>query len=429
MNQLTIGQRTPLKKVNIDENALINVKFTRQSLIEIDISCFALDAAGKLINDDYMVFYNQPVSPCQQIKLTHYDAQPSASKSVQAEFEINLSKLPINIDSLFFVLSADSPLKQVQSLEIALCQQSPKAQAVYQSADFADLQASMLLQLYRKNGVWRVANVGQGFNGGLAAVVQHFGGDVAEEETKAAGAPSVDKPKVSLEKVMLEKAPKLVNLAKKATVSLEKRQLQSLTAKVALVLDATGSMHQQYKQGRVQEVVNRLLPLAVSFDDDQAIDCWAFGEHPLYLGEVGLNNFDDFIDTAHGGWRDWPLGSRTNNEAGVMEMVTKFYIAQGLDVPAYILFISDGGVRDSKGISKIMAQAAKLPFFWQFVGLGGKNYGILESLDDMEGRVIDNCNFFELDDLNDISEEDLYEKMLEEFPGWLTEARQIGIIK
>lgn len=171
------------------------------------------------------------------------------------------------------------------------------------------------------------------------------------------------------------------------------------------------------------------MPLAVSFDDDQALDCWAFGEHPLYLGEVSLNNFDDFIDTAHGGWRDWPLGSRTNNEASVMEMVTKFYMADGLDVPAYILFISDGGVRDSRGISKIMAQAAKLPMFWQFVGLGGKTYGILESLDDMEGRVIDNCNFFELDDLNDITEEALYEKMLEEFPSWLIEARQIGIIR
>ena len=76
-----------------------------------------------------------------------------------------------------------------------------------------------------------------------------------------------------------------------------------------------------------------------------------------------------------------------------------------------------------------MLQAAQLPIFWQFVGLGGKNYGILENLDDMTGRVIDNCNFFALDDLHDISEEALYEKMLEEFPEWLKEARQLGLIK
>ena len=430
---LTIGQRLPLSQLNIDETAPITFKFTRQSPIEIDISCFALDAAGKLIDDDYMVFYNQPSSPCGQIKLTHYDSQSTTDKSIQAEFEVNLSKLPDNIDSLFFVLSTDTPLNQIQSLEIGIWQQSQKAQAHYQAADFAQQQASMLMQIYRKSGVWRLANVAQGFNGGLAAIVQHFGGDVAESESNvvdlSAQKPSkINTSKVALEKVMLEKAPKLVNLAKKATVSLEKRQLQQLTAKVALVLDATGSMNRQYKEGRVQEVVNRLLPLAVSFDDDQALDCWAFGEHCSYLGEVGLDNYADFIDTVQGGWRKWELGARTNNEAGVMKAVTDFYQNDGLNVPVYILFISDGGVRDTRGITKIMTEAAKLPIFWQFIGLGGRSYGILKDLDDMTGRLIDNCSFFELDDLNDVSEETLYENMLEEFPSWLKEARNIGLI-
>lgn len=428
MNHLTVGQRAPLSNLAIDDSAPITLKFTRQSPIEMDISCFALDAAGKLVNDDYMVFYNQPASPCGQIKLTHYESQPTANKGIQAEFEVNLSKLATNIDSLFFVLSADTPLNQVQSLEIGIWQQSQKAQAQYQAADFAQQQASMLMQLYRKGGVWRVSNVAQGFNGGLAAIVQHFGGDVEESSSTVEATVAPVQAKPSLEKVMLDKAPKLVNLAKKATVSLEKRQLQQLTAKVALVLDATGSMNRQYKQGRVQEVVNRLLPLAVSFDDDQALDCWAFGQHSQYLGEVGLDNYEKFIDSVHGGWRKWELGSRTNNEAGVMKAVTDFYKKDGLDVPVYVLFISDGGVRDTRGITDIMIRAAKLPIFWQFVGLGGRSYGILKNLDDMTGRLLDNCSFFELDDLDDVSEEALYENMLEEFPSWLKEAREIGLI-
>ena len=433
MTSLTIGQRSPLSNLAIDETALITLKFTRQSPIEIDISCFALDEAGKLINDDYMVFYNQPSSPCGQIKLTHYESQPTANKGIQAEFEVNLSKLPATVDSLFFVLSADTPLNQIQSLNIGIWQQSQKAQAEYQAADFAQQQASMLIQLYRKSGVWRLANVAQGFNGGLAKIVQHFGGDVEESESEVISSQvsqpaKINTSKVALEKVMLDKAPKLVNLAKKATLSLEKRKLQQLTAKVALVLDATGSMNRQYKEGRVQEVVNRLLPLAVSFDDDQALDCWAFGQHSQYLGAVGLDNYEDFINSVQGGWRKWELGSRTNNEAGVMEAVTQFYQNDGLDVPVYVLFISDGGVRDTRGISKIMTEAANLPIFWQFVGLGGHHYGILKELDEMTGRLIDNCSFFELDNLNDISEEALYENMLEEFPSWLKEAREIGLI-
>ncbi|MDV2859857.1 TerD family protein [Psychrobacter sp. CAM01] len=60
--------------------------------MEMDISCFALDAAGKLINDDYKVFYNQPISPCGQINLTHYKSQPTASKGIQAEFEFCITR-------------------------------------------------------------------------------------------------------------------------------------------------------------------------------------------------------------------------------------------------------------------------------------------------------------------------------------------------
>ena len=62
------------------------------------------------------------------------------------------------------------------------------------------------------------------------------------------------------------------------------------------------------------------------------------------------------------------------------------------------------------------------------MGLGGRGYGILKKLDDMTGRVIDNCSFFELDGLDDISEEALYENMLEEFSSCLKEAREIGLI-
>ena len=129
-----------------------------------------------------------------------------------------------------------------------------------------------------------------------------------------------------------------------------------------------------------------------------------------------------------GGWRKWAFGPRVNNEAEVMKAVTEFYQNDGLDVPVYVLFISDGGVNDNRGITRVMTEAAKLPIFWQFLGLGGRGYGILKKLDDMTGRVIDNCDFFELDDLDDISEEALYENMLEEFPSWLKEARQIGLI-
>lgn len=85
--------------------------------------------------------------------------------------------------------------------------------------------------------------------------------------------------------------------------------------------------------------------------------------------------------------------------------------------------------RYCSGITKAIVDAEKLPIFWQFVGIGGYDYGILRKLDDMTGRVIDNCNFFEMDNIYSLSEEQLYENMLHEFPSWLKEAKDIGLIE
>lgn len=430
MHNLTVGQRSPLSGIDINENVGLSITFTRKSGISIDISCFALDKDGKLVSDNYMVFYNQPVSPCGAIKLDHYNDKLSSNIEKQAVFNVELQKIPSNIESLFFVMSAESALSAVESVEATISQGGDKAKASFKADDFAQNQASMLMNVYKKSGVWRITSVAQGFNGGLAAIVKHFGGEVDENPApeKQVEAPQamVNTQKPSLEKIMLDKAPKLVDLAKKATISLEKRQLQNVKAKVALVLDASGSMNDQYRKGRVQEVVNRLLPLAVNFDDDQSLDCWAFGAKAKSLGQINLTNYSDFINTVQRGWKKWELGSRVNNECAAIDQVMDFY--KGDNTPVYVLFISDGGVHDNDGITRRITEAAKMPIFWQFVGLGGYGYGILEKLDDMQGRVIDNCDFFSVDDLHDMSEQQLYDNMLEEFPDWLRKGRSQGII-
>lgn len=282
----------------------------------------------------------------------------------------------------------------------------------------------MVADIYRKNGEWRIASNLQGYNAGLDALVVHFGGEVADAPPPAPAAPA----RISLEKKIADAAPQLISLAKKAQVSLEKAKLTDTKARVGLVLDASGSMNPQYTRGHVQEVVDRLIPLAVHFDDDGALDCWAFGAKPQQLNAVTLENFQNFIKTDHGGWKDWELGSRINDEPKAMRMVIDYYKKSGDKTPIYILFISDGGVHQDREITKLMIEAAKLPIFWQFVGLGGRGYGILEKLDDMGGRVVDNCNFFALDRLDEVPEEKLYDLLMEEFPDWLKAAKGAGIL-
>lgn len=47
----------------------------------------------------------------------------------------------------------------------------------------------------------------------------------------------------------------------------------------------------------------------------------------------------------------------------------------------------------------------------------------------MCGRVVDNCNFFALDDIRRISNSELYDRLLNEFPDWLKAARAKAIVR
>lgn len=389
--------------------------------IVFDVAAFGLDQQHRLSDERYMTFYNQPQTPCGAVRFQ--SAQPHTH-----EFLIDVSKLPAHIDKIVLTLTIDGmqTMRMIapQVLQLRNAQQQVVAEFAFDGQMFDQEKALMLFEFYKKDQMWRCAAVGQGFNGGLAALVQHFGGEV----DTSAPAPVT----ISLEKKIEKQAPQLLSLAKKASVSLVKKKLNTIKAQVALVLDSSGSMHQQYVKGRVQEVINRLLPLAVHFDDDGSVECWAFGEKTTQLSSIGLANVQGYVEQSNAGWKQWKVGARYNEEAGAIKAVIDFYQKNSLrGVPVYVLFISDGGINsaNSRKMRELITDAAKLPIFWQFVGIGGAKYGILERLDELSGRVVDNCNFFALDDLHDVSEEALYDRLLNEFPQWLVAARQQAIVR
>ncbi len=413
--QISQGQRLPLSKILQGRALTLSIRIDAAQVI--DFVCFGVDAQGKLSDDRYMVFFNQPSTPCASIRITD-----------GGRFAINLDSLPASIERLVFTASIDGAgaMKDIRasSFEVLSPVGETLATCPFSGADFTGEKAIMVADLYRKDGEWRIAANLQGYAEGLDALVRHFGGEIAEEAP-----PAPISAKVSLEKRVGDAAPQLVSLAKKAQVSLEKANLTETKARVVLVLDATGSMNGQYSRGRVQEVLNRVIPLAVSFDEDGELECWAFAEKPLQLSPVTLSNYERFIDTDSQGWKKWNVGGRFNDEPRVIEKVLASFQQSDEQTPMFVMFISDGGVSKNREITKLMVDAAKQGIFWQFVGIGGSNYGILEKLDTLSGRVVDNCGFFALDDLHDISEEQLYDKLMAEFPSWLKEAKAKNIIR
>ncbi|MGV8120535.1 MAG: VWA domain-containing protein [Candidatus Xenobiia bacterium LiM19] len=87
----------------------------------------------------------------------------------------------------------------------------------------------------------------------------------------------------------------MVSLVKSLKVSLEKKSLQAVYAKVALVIDATGSMSRQYKTGKVQKVIERVVPLAVHFDDDATLESWMFARQSYRMPDITLMNVNDLV--------------------------------------------------------------------------------------------------------------------------------------
>ncbi|RYX82836.1 tellurium resistance protein [bacterium] len=422
MPTLTRGQKIPL------DTSLTHLQaaFALQAPgLTLDFSCFGIDANGKLSDDRYFVFYNQKEAPQAAVRLVG-----------DSSFELDLDRLPASIQKLVFVITVDGngEMQQVNSGSFTLgTSGSEVARFEFKGSDFGREKAVMIAEIYRRDG-WRLAAVGQGFDGGLSALLKHFGGEEVEEApaTPTPAAP----PKVSLDKdkelqAKLERsAPQLVNLSKTLAVSLDKKGLKETVARVALVLDASGSMTQQYRSGHVQGVVDRIATLAMRLDDDGELDTWVFATRHEKLASVTLNNVQGYIKELLKRSSKQAIVRElagSNNEPPVMREILDFYRDSSL--PALVVFISDGGIKAQQEIKDILTEASNHPIFWQFIGLGGANYGVLKNLDTMEGRTVDNANFFQIDDWRSVSDSELYDRLLNEFPQWLQEARRAGILR
>ena len=395
--------------VNLNENIFVDMNVKGNA--EYDFCCFGVDENGKLSDDGYMIFYNQRTSPNAELRVEDI--------TDGVRYTLNLSTLPDFINRLVFTVSIDGnqTMGEMNSLETKVYQSGDNdIEMKLGGKDFTKEKAVIVMEIYRKD-VWRIGCVASGFDGGLSALLKYFGGEEVKDESNQNLSSS--NQKILLEKKM-EKAPELISLVKPLVFELKKKNLESTVAKVGLVLDISGSMVPRFKNGTVQSIVNKTLPLAVQFDDDGELDFWFYGTTARQMDSVNLKNYTKAVPD------DWKhlmmeLGGR-NNEPIVMRMVEDEY--KDTKIPAYVLFITDGGVNNKKEIRNIITEASHLPIFWQFVGVGGKNYGVLEKLDTMTGRYVDNAGFFALDDFMKVSNEELYARLLEEFQAWLEAIRK-----
>ena len=197
---------------------------------------------------------------------------------------------------------------------------------------------------------------------------------------------------------------KRIDLGKKEVqaICLTKAPLNGLKAKVAIVLDYSGSMRSMYNNGVVQRTLENIFPIAATFDDDGSMECWIFENGYHRLPDITINNLEGYIkrETQY-----YSMGGTCY--APVMEDILDTY--RNDTVPAYVVFITDGDNQDKSKTTKIITEASKYPIFWRFVGLGNDSFDYLQKLDDMEGRYVDNADFFKVSEPSKITYNNLLE--------------------
>ena len=189
MPQLTRGQKTKL--ADLTSALQLRAEISAQAPgLTFDFSCFGIDANGKLSDDRYFIFYNQTSSPEGAIRLAS-----------AGTFDLDLNRVPASIARLVFVATIDGngTMANLQSGAFVLSANGNEvARFELRGADYGAEKAIMVAEVYRKD-VWRVAAVGQGFAGGLDAVLKHFGGEAIEDTAPIPATPPVPQV-VSLKK-------------------------------------------------------------------------------------------------------------------------------------------------------------------------------------------------------------------------------------
>ncbi|MBY8341294.1 TerD family protein, partial [Streptomyces sp. KC 17012] len=178
------GHKAKISDLTAGTDLYVGVQISGPGLT-FDISCFGLDADERLSDDRYFVFFNQPKSPEESIQLLGEQAGDTQS------FRVTLDRIPAQIQKLSFTATLDGAgqMSQIAPGYLRIVAGGEEvARYAFDGSEFTTERAVMLGDFYLKD-VWRFAAVGQGFDGGLEALLKNFGGEVMEEEQPAAPAP------------------------------------------------------------------------------------------------------------------------------------------------------------------------------------------------------------------------------------------------
>ena len=162
-----------------DERATDGAEF------DLDASVFLLNEGGKVSADKDFVFYGNLTSPCSSV-IHQGDNLTGGGDGDDEAIKIELTKVPANVAKIAVVVTIHEALEkgqnfgQVSNAFIRIVNdESNEEIARYDLAEDYSIETAMVFgEIYRHDNEWKFKAVGQGYEGGLAALATQCGVNV-----------------------------------------------------------------------------------------------------------------------------------------------------------------------------------------------------------------------------------------------------------
>ena len=155
---------------------------TTNSVCDVDVSAFLLDAAGKVLGDDWFIFYGQTESPDHSTVFCQENSQDRES------ITISLNKLNPSVKKIVFVLTIHEALKKglhfgmIQDAYIRILNTDNGEETVsFKMTDYYTNVISMMIgEIYNHNGIWKFNAIGNGVAKDLSGLCALYGVQVSD---------------------------------------------------------------------------------------------------------------------------------------------------------------------------------------------------------------------------------------------------------
>ncbi|WP_371496883.1 TerD family protein [Kitasatospora sp. NBC_00374] len=162
-----------------------DARSTTGASFDLDASAL-LCSGGKVLGDEYFVFYNNLKSPEGSVE--HQGDNLTGDGDGDDEVvQVHLDLVPAQVDKVVFAVSIydaetrQQSFGQVANAYIRVVNMADGSEiARYDLSEDASTETAMIFgEIYRYQGEWKFRAVGQGYASGLRGIVQDFGVNVS----------------------------------------------------------------------------------------------------------------------------------------------------------------------------------------------------------------------------------------------------------